>query len=110
MLIDKDLEDPETWTGGAVVNRYPRGKETAYNPITIDAEVLVEAIRNLAQFPYPQICRHSVMLDLLQILTDAKWVVSKGTNEALGAAICSSSAGDARVLEILAHRSEKTLT
>ncbi len=34
----------------------------------IDPQVLVKAINNLLHLPFPTICRHSVALDLLQIL------------------------------------------
>lgn len=37
-------------------------------PRPIPPAVLVTAIRKLLEFPFPQICRHSVACDLLEIL------------------------------------------
>jgi hypothetical protein len=40
------------------------------DPPLIPASVLWRAIRVLLNFPYPQICRHSVAADLLSILEE----------------------------------------
>ena len=44
---------------------------------TVDPRLLVTAIRRLLNFPFPQICRHSVACDLLSILEISGLTVSQ---------------------------------
>jgi hypothetical protein len=43
----------------------------------IKAEVLIALIKRTIKFPYPQICKHLVACDLLQILEEAGNPVSQ---------------------------------
>ena len=61
-----------------------------------DAQVL-RMVLGLVRFPYAQICRHSVALDLLSAMEKSGSEIPEG----LVAAICKSSAGDAEAEQIL---------
>jgi len=58
---------------------------------------LCRIILGLVRFPYAQICRHSVALDLLSAMEEDGTLLPDG----LVAAICKSSAGDYEAERIL---------
>jgi hypothetical protein len=58
---------------------------------------LVQEVRNMLNFPFPSICRHTVALDMLSILEKHGYPIPDG----LAKAICEGSGGDERALEIL---------
>lgn len=58
---------------------------------------LLKMALGLVRFPYPQICRHSVALDVMQVLQDSGMELP----EPLVKAIVDSSAGDEEAERIL---------
>ncbi len=58
---------------------------------------LMQMVKGLLNFPYPQICRHSVALDILCILEKNNIQLPAG----LIAAVCKSSEGDEEALRLL---------
>jgi hypothetical protein len=64
-------------------------------PVQIPADKLLRMVRRLLEFPYPQICRHSVACDLLSLLEEHGYPVT----DALAAAVVR--ADDGKALELL---------
>jgi hypothetical protein len=64
-------------------------------PVEIPADKLLRMVRRLLEFPYPQICRHSVACDLLSLLEEHGYPVTDG----LAAAVVR--ADDGKALELL---------
>jgi hypothetical protein len=63
---------------------------------TVPANVLLKAVRNLLNFPYPQVCRHLIALELLSILEQHGTPIAPE----LATAVCQ--ANDAEALTLLA--------
>lgn len=58
---------------------------------------LVEEIEHMLTFPFPQVCRHSVALDMLNILEKFGCIIPSD----LAKAICEGCNGDEKALELL---------
>ena len=67
---------------------------------------ILEIIRNLINFPYPQICVHLVSLDLLQLLIDNDAEIP----DDLIKSVSLSSNGDEESIEILNKLIEESKT
>jgi hypothetical protein len=67
--------------------------------VLIESTEVVKIIRGLLRFPYPQICRHSVALDLLSLLEASGAPISQ---ELADAVVCSDDASALRILNGLA--------
>lgn len=46
---------------------------TEISEIVLTVDDVLKMIRNLMKFPFPQICRHAVALDLISILEEKGW-------------------------------------
>ena len=59
-------------------------------------DLLLE-VKHMVNFPFPQICRHSVALNILSLMEKHGYVIPSG----LAKAVCEGSNGDEKAMEIL---------
>lgn len=68
---------------------------TTTEPTGIPSPVVIEMVKNLLRFPFPQICRHLVAAELLGALEDA------GCSVPDGAIAATFNAYDEEALELM---------
>ena len=64
---------------------------------SVPASALFKLVEGCVKFPFPQVCRHLVALDLLSVMMEAGVEVP----DELVKAISQSSGGDEKAMEIL---------
>lgn len=62
----------------------------------IKKDLLLE-VKHMVNFPFAQICRHSVALNILSLMEKHGYVIPNG----LAKAICNGCNGDAEAMDIL---------